>query len=79
MISIYAEKCLPLAVKEEEEFNDLLHQVGFEDVGIEATRVYRIDEAEAFLEGTGLEAEVLARELDGCVMGAFVRARKPSS
>jgi hypothetical protein len=30
-----------------------------------------------FLQGAGLNADVLARELDGCVMGAFVRARKP--
>ena len=64
---------------EEEEFKDLLRRTGFEDVEIEPTRVYRIDEAEAFLKGTGLEEEVLARELDGCVMGAFVRATKPQS
>jgi arsenite methyltransferase len=64
---------------EEEEFKDLLRHTGFEEVEIEPTRVYRIDEAEAFLKGTGLEEEVLARELDGCVMGAFVRATKPQS
>src|SRR5438128_2234756 len=35
-----------------------------------------IDDAKALLQGAGLDAEVLAREVDGCVMGAFVRARK---
>ncbi len=29
------------------------------------------------MSGAGLDAEVLAREVGGRVMGAFVRARKP--
>jgi len=62
---------------EEEEFKTLLAQQGFEEIGIEPTRIYRLDDAKAFLQGAGLDAEVLAREVDGCVMGAFVRARKP--
>ena len=62
---------------EEEEFKLLLAEQGFEQIGIEATRIYQMDEAKAFLQGAGLDAEVLAREVDGCVMGAFVRARKP--
>src|SRR5881397_129996 len=63
---------------EEEEFKTLLAQEGFEEIGIEPTRIYRVDDAKAFLQGAGLDAEVLAREVDGCVMGAFVRARKPA-
>ena len=63
---------------EEEEFKTLLAQEGFEEIGIEPTRIYRLDDAKAFLQGAGLDAEVLAREVDGCVMGAFVRARKPA-
>jgi hypothetical protein len=47
------------------------------DASIEPTRVYQIDDAQAFLEGTGLDAEVLATQVDGTFMGAFVRARKP--
>jgi len=62
---------------EEEEFKTLLAQQGFEEIGIEPTRIYRLADAKAFLQGAGLDAEVLAREVDGCVMGAFVRARKP--
>ena len=62
---------------EEEEFKALLRERGFTDVGIEPTRIYRIDDAKAFLLGAGLDPEVLAREVDGCVMGAFVRARRP--
>src|SRR5437899_5474825 len=63
---------------EEEEFKTLLAQQGFEEIGIEPTRIYRFDDAKAFLQGAGLDAELLAREVDGCVMGAFVRARKPA-
>src|SRR5207247_901626 len=63
---------------EEEEFKTLLAQEGFEEIGIEPTRIYRFDDAKAFLQGAGLDAEVLAGEVDGCVMGAFVRARKPA-
>ena len=62
----------------EEEFKTLLAQQGFEEIGIEPTRIYRFDDAKALLQGAGLDAEVLAREADGCVMGAFVRARKPA-
>jgi SAM-dependent methyltransferase len=61
----------------EPEFHQLLWQAGFTDIEIEPTRVYEFDDAKAFLEGAGLNAEVLAREVGGRVMGAFVRARKP--
>jgi len=30
------------------------------------------------LAGAGLDAEVLAREVGGRIMGAFIRARKPA-
>ncbi|MBA2626709.1 MAG: arsenite methyltransferase [Gemmatimonadales bacterium] len=62
---------------EEQEFIDLLTAVGFEDVSIEPTRVYEIEDARAFLTGAGLDADVLAQDVGGRVMGAFVRARKP--
>jgi SAM-dependent methyltransferase len=53
---------------EEGEYRRLLAEAGFEDVGVEPTRIYEF-------EG-GLDAEVLAREVGGRIMGAFVRARK---
>jgi SAM-dependent methyltransferase len=64
---------------EEGEFKTLLEEVGFEGAEIEATRIYHFDEARAFLDGKGEELEVLAREVGGCVMGAFVRATKPAA
>src|SRR6266542_2977120 len=63
---------------EEQEFARLLTEVGFVEPSIEPTRVYQFEDAHAFLSGAGLDAEVLAREVGGRVMGAFVRARKPA-
>jgi SAM-dependent methyltransferase len=63
---------------EEQEYAQLLTAAGFEDVGLEPTKIYEFADAAAILTGAGLDADVLAREIDGCVMGAFVRARKPA-
>jgi SAM-dependent methyltransferase len=62
---------------EEQEFARLLTEVGFVEPSVEPTRIYQFEDAQAFLSGAGLDAEVLAREVGGRVMGAFVRARKP--
>ena len=62
----------------EEEYVRLLRAAGFEDVGIEPTRVYAFEDARAVLAGAGLDAEVLAREVGGRIMGAFIRARRPA-
>ena len=61
----------------EREFETYLADAGFEDISVEPTRIYEFEDARAFLSGAGLDSEVLAREVGGCVMGAFIRARKP--
>jgi arsenite methyltransferase len=61
----------------EEEYGLGLREAGFAEIGIEPTRIYEFDDAKAFLAGAGLNSEVLAREISGRVMGAFVRGRKP--
>jgi arsenite methyltransferase len=61
----------------EQDFHSLLWESGFEEIGIEPTRIYLFEDARAFLAGSGLDTDVLAREVSGRVMGAFVRARKP--
>ena len=63
----------------EADYTRLLQEAGFEEVGIEPTRVYHFEDAKAFLTAGGLDIDELAREVDGRVMGAFVRARKPWS
>lgn len=62
---------------EEQEFISLLREAGFARPSIEPTRVYRSEDAAAFLTGTGLDAAELASAIDGKFMGAFVRAVKP--
>jgi arsenite methyltransferase len=64
---------------EEQEFLDLLHDVGFEKPSIEPTRVYKAEDAAAFLAGSGLNALEFASQIDGKFMGAFVRATKPAA
>jgi SAM-dependent methyltransferase len=60
------------------EFRSLLEQVGFTDVEIEPTRVYRIEDARSFLQDAGIQLSPSAeQELDGRIMAAFVRGRKP--
>jgi ubiquinone/menaquinone biosynthesis C-methylase UbiE len=61
----------------EQQYQQNLRAAGFEEIGIEPTRIYEFEDAKAFLAGSGLESEVLARQVSGRVMGAFVRARKP--
>jgi len=61
------------------EFHSFLSEAGFEEIGIEPTRIYEFEDAKAFLSESGLDTEVLAREVGGRVMGAFIRARKPAA
>jgi arsenite methyltransferase len=61
----------------EEEFLGYLKDAGFVEASIEPTRIYQFDDAKAFLEGSGLDAEAVAAQVQGRVMGAFIRATKP--
>ena len=62
---------------EEREFISMLGEVGFTESSIEPTRIYKAEDAAAFLSGTNLSALELASQIDGKFMGAFVRATKP--
>ena len=63
---------------EEMEYRDLLADAGFRRVEIEPTRVYKAEDASAFLVGSGLDPATFASQIDGKFMSAFVRAAKPS-
>src|SRR5437667_6711929 len=62
---------------EDADYRRLLAEAGFQGIGVEPTRIYEFADARAVLTGAGLDADVLAREVGGRIMGAFVRARKP--
>src|SRR5438105_95657 len=63
---------------EEREFISMLSDVGFENPSIEPTRIYRAEDAAAFLIGSGLDAGEFASQIDGKFLSAFVRATKPA-
>ena len=67
---------------EESEYRRLLAEVGFEAIEIEPTRIYDTEDARQFFKGTelagaGVDTDDVSRQVDGKVMSAFVRARKP--
>ena len=59
------------------EYEQLLGAAGFENLGIEPTRVYRLEDAVSFLTDAGIDAGSLPPGIDGAFMSAFVRATKP--
>ena len=64
---------------EENEYRAKLASAGFENVTVEPTRIYRIEDARTFLSGQGIDVDAIAPEVDGKFMSAFVRAEKPGS
>ncbi len=62
---------------DEGDYRARLTSAGFVDVSLEPTRVYRHEDAQAFLKDQGLSEEAIGRDIDGKFMSAFVRATKP--
>src|SRR5881398_816479 len=63
----------------EEEYRTKLARAGFEEIDVEATRVYRIEEAGKYLKAAGLDHETVGPQIDGKFISAFVRAVKPAA
>jgi arsenite methyltransferase len=51
----------------------------FDQIGIEPTRVYNVEDAREFLTEKGIDVDAIAPQVDGKFMSAFVRATKPAS
>jgi SAM-dependent methyltransferase len=64
---------------EETEYANKLRAAGFADVEVETWRVYKVDDARAFLTESGVDVDRLAPEVEGRFTSAFVRARKPEA
>jgi arsenite methyltransferase len=64
---------------EENEYRSKLISAGFEQVEVEPTRIYRVEDAREFLAREGVDVDALAPQMDGKFMSAFIRAVKPSS
>ena len=63
----------------DDEYVGKLVRAGFTNASVEPTRIYAAEDAREFLGDAGLDADALAAELDGKVMGAFIRATKPEA
>ena len=55
-----------------------LAQAGFDDIDIEPTRVYDVEDARAFLTNQGVDVDAVAPLVANKFMGAFIRATKPA-
>jgi arsenite methyltransferase len=64
---------------EENEYRSKLSAAGFTGIEVEPTRIYRIDDARAFLSEEGVDVDAIAPQVDGKFMSAFIRATKPAS
>ena len=61
------------------EYVAKLAKAGFDNIDIEPTRVYNMEDARAFLSARGLDVDALAREVEDNFISAFVRASKPAT
>jgi arsenite methyltransferase len=63
---------------DETEYRDKLVSAGFEQIEIEPTRIYRVEDAREFLSAEGVDVDAIASQVNEKFMSAFVRAVKPS-
>jgi len=64
---------------EEQEYRSKLAAAGFQQIYVEPTRIYRLEDAREFLSGQNIDVDAIAPQVDGKFMSAFVRAVKPQS
>ncbi len=64
---------------EENDYRRKLKDAGFAEAAVEPTRIYRVEDARAFLSGQGFDVDAIAPQVDGKFFSAFIRATKPAS
>jgi arsenite methyltransferase len=62
---------------EENDYRAKLAAAGFEQIDLEPTRIYNVDDAREFLAGLNIDVDAIAPQVDGKITSAFVRAVKP--
>ena len=63
---------------DETEYRDKLAKAGFEQIEIESSRIYRVEDAREFLAAEGVDVDAIAPQVGEKFMSAFVRAVKPT-
>jgi ubiquinone/menaquinone biosynthesis C-methylase UbiE len=56
-----------------------LAKAGFDNIDIETTRIYDIEDARIFLTGQGIDVDEIAPQVERKFMSAFIRATKPAN
>jgi len=69
--------CIAGALKDSDYIAKLAGS-GFENIELESTRVYSVEDARAFLSTEGINVDAIAPQVEGKFMSAFVRATKPT-
>jgi len=64
---------------EDVDYRSKLSSAGFDQIEIEPTRVYRVEDAREMLLASGIDVDAIAPQVDGKFMSAFVRAVKPTA
>jgi arsenite methyltransferase len=64
---------------DENDYRAKLASAGFEQIDLEPTRIYRLEDAREFLSGQNIDVDAIAPRVDGRFFSAFVRAVKPAS
>jgi ubiquinone/menaquinone biosynthesis C-methylase UbiE len=62
---------------EEQDYCAKLRSVGFEDIDLDITRIYNIEDARHFLAEAGVDTDQIAPQVEGRFVSAFVHATKP--
>jgi arsenite methyltransferase len=68
--------CIAGALKEY-DYVTKLAKAGFDQIDIEPTRTYNLEDARAFLNAEGIDADAIAHQVEGKFISAFIRATKP--
>lgn len=64
---------------EETEYRAKLTQAGFQDIDVEVTRVYNVEDARSFLSAEGIDVNQMSPLVENKFVSAFIRAKKPAS
>jgi ubiquinone/menaquinone biosynthesis C-methylase UbiE len=64
---------------EEDDYIAKLTDAGFEDVTVESTRVYNVEDARTFLTEAGVDVDAIAPQVNDKFFSAFMRATKPKT
>jgi arsenite methyltransferase len=62
---------------DEADYRAKLAAAGFEEIEIEPTRIYGVEDARQFLTAKNFDVDALAPQVEGKFASAFIRAKKP--